>query len=107
MLVSIGWKATFTKSLIVLQGSLKSARTRVFDQPSRNESLVILLEPHPTVSLQELAASLIGNEIFVGWPHLTEGKVLSVMDEENVITADGIQIEKRLFNMKSKLVVEQ
>lgn len=75
--------------------------------PSRNESMVVLLEPHPPVTIKDTAATLLGKEIFVGWPHLSEGKVISVMDESTVISANGIQFDKKVFNLKSKTVVEQ
>lgn len=86
---------------------MKFARTRVFDQPSRNDSMVVLLEPHPSVTIQDVAASLLGKEIFVGWPHLSEGKVISVMDESTMISSNGMQSDKKIFNLKSKTVVDQ
>lgn len=79
----------------------------MFDQPSRNDSMVVLLEPHPPVTIQDISAVLLGKEIFVGWPHLSEGKVISIMDQSTSITSNGIQTDKKVFNLKSKTVVDQ
>ncbi|XP_037036647.1 5'-3' exoribonuclease 1 isoform X2 [Bradysia coprophila] len=87
-------------------GSRKFARTRVFDQPSRNESMIVQLEPHPPITIQDAAAMLLGKEIFVGWPHLSEGKVISVMDESTTISTNGCQSDKKVFNFKSKTVID-
>lgn len=86
---------------------MKNARTRVFDQPSRNESMIILLQPHQTVNIQDVAAALLGKEIFVGWPHLTEGKVISVMDQTTSISQHAMQTDQKVFNLKSRTVVDQ
>lgn len=89
------------------QGTRKFARTRVFDQPSRNESMIIELEPHPPITIQDAAITLLGKEIFVGWPHLSEAKVISVIDETTTLSANGCQSDKRIFNAKSKTVIDQ
>lgn len=86
---------------------MKFARTRVFDQPSRNESMVVLLEPHAPITIQDAAATLLGKELFVGWPHLSEGKVISVMDQSTSISSNGVQNDKKIFNLKSRTVVDQ
>lgn len=69
--------------------------------------MIILLEPHTPITIQDAAANLLGKEIFVGWPHLSEGKVISVMDESVTITSNGCTSDKKTFNLKSKTVAEQ
>lgn len=91
----------------ISQGSRKFARTRVFDQPSRNESMIVQLEPHPPITIQDAAAMLLGQEIFVGWPHLSEGKVMSVTDESTTLSTNGCQSDKKIFNFKAKTVTDQ
>lgn len=69
--------------------------------------MIVLLEPHPPVTIQDVAANLLGKEIFVGWPHLSEGKVISVIDESTSISSNGMQADKKVFNFKSKTVTDQ
>lgn len=69
--------------------------------------MIILLEPHPQINIQDAAAGLLGKEIFVGWPHLTEGKVISIMDQTTSISQHTIQADTKVFNLKSKTVVDQ
>lgn len=69
--------------------------------------MVILLEPHPPVNVQDLASAFLGKEIFVGWPHLTEGKVISIMDQTISISKDSVKTDNRVFAAKSKTVVDQ
>lgn len=72
--------------------TLQNGRVRVFDQPGRNDNMVIKIIPKeaeiPTI---ELAKNLIGMEIFINWPHLTEAKVIRVSDRNNSYSTEGIE----------------
>lgn len=61
-------------------GNLGFHSVNVFQQDSRNESMVVtLLEPAPRPKV-EAAKSLIGRKVHVGYPFLSEVKVIRVSD---------------------------
>ncbi|CAK1552844.1 unnamed protein product [Leptosia nina] len=62
---------------------VKKSKVKVFDQPSRNENMIVKLLPDEDTNppLQRLAEKLLGKVIWVGWPHLTRAKVVSVSNE--------------------------
>ncbi|XP_049866314.1 5'-3' exoribonuclease 1 isoform X2 [Pectinophora gossypiella] len=64
--------------------TLKKAKVRVFDRQSLNENMIVRLvyEPSPEPALEAVAAELLGRVIWVGWPHLTRAKVISVSNEK-------------------------
>ena len=62
-------------------GQLAFHQVSVFQQESRNESMVItLLDPGSRSSI-ELAKSKLGQRVYVGYPFLQEGLVIRVSDE--------------------------
>ncbi|XP_063890311.1 5'-3' exoribonuclease 1 isoform X1 [Helicoverpa armigera] len=66
------------------QTSFKKGKVKVFDQPSRNENMIveIIRDTEQQDSLEKVAQELLGRTIWVGWPHLTRAKVISVSDEK-------------------------
>uniref|UniRef100_A0A2A4JDB6 5'-3' exoribonuclease 1 n=1 Tax=Heliothis virescens TaxID=7102 RepID=A0A2A4JDB6_HELVI len=66
------------------QTSLKKGKVKVFDQPSRNDNMIveIIRDTEQQESLDQVAQDLLGRVIWVGWPHLTRAKVISVSDEK-------------------------
>lgn len=52
------------------QASLEKAKVRVFEQPSRNESMMITLQPCEYE--ENFIKNMIGRVVYVGWPHLIE-----------------------------------
>ncbi|OWR44090.1 5'-3' exoribonuclease 1 isoform 1 [Danaus plexippus plexippus] len=64
--------------------SIKKCKVKVFDQPSRNENMMLQIVPTATTdpALEELAAKILGQVVWVGWPHLTRAKVLSISNEK-------------------------
>ncbi|XP_053603077.1 5'-3' exoribonuclease 1 isoform X2 [Plodia interpunctella] len=63
--------------------TIKKCKVQVFDQPSRNENMMIQLIPEPYVNdpVETVAQELLGKVIWAGWPHLTKAKVISVSNE--------------------------
>ncbi len=62
-------------------GNLGFHGVNVFQQESRNESMVVtLLEPEPRTKV-EAAKSLLGRKVHVGYPFLSEAKVIRISDE--------------------------
>lgn len=67
-------------------------RVKVFHQPTRNESMIISIDETPLgVDIQTLAQLFLGQEIYVGWPHLREAKVFAVSDAKSKIEATGVE----------------
>ncbi|XP_052738346.1 5'-3' exoribonuclease 1 [Bicyclus anynana] len=64
--------------------SIKKVKVKVFDQPSRNESMIIELLPTDSTDppLELVAERLLGRVCWVGWPHLTRAKIISVSNEK-------------------------
>ncbi|CAG4976578.1 unnamed protein product [Colias eurytheme] len=63
---------------------LKKCKVKVFDQPSRNENMIVKILPEEDTNppIEEVANNLLGKVIWVGWPHLTRAKVVSVSNEK-------------------------
>jgi 5'-3' exoribonuclease 1 len=74
---------------------LKSENVKVFDQPSRGDNMIIVVEgfggeraEQKSVKVDQNPQNLIGKTVFVGWPHLTEAKVLRVADKDLTTNSD-------------------
>ncbi|KAM3961555.1 LOW QUALITY PROTEIN: 5'-3' exoribonuclease pacman [Aphomia sociella] len=65
------------------KSNLKKCKVKVFDQPSRNENMMIKLTPENPLeeSIEKVAQEYLGKVIWVGWPHLTRAKVIAVSNE--------------------------
>uniref|UniRef100_A0A060TFW6 5'-3' exoribonuclease 1 n=1 Tax=Blastobotrys adeninivorans TaxID=409370 RepID=A0A060TFW6_BLAAD len=61
---------------------LKKSAVHVFQQPSRNDSIILSLKNiFAGEGSLELAEKLLGNSVYIGWPFLTEAKVVAISDE--------------------------
>lgn len=92
-------------------GKIESAGIKVFDMASRNASVIISVTNESTdeerekkYDLAAIGASLVGKDIFVGWPHLTEAKVVSVSDAIAEFANGSLcrQSDQRRFDMQVK-----
>lgn len=62
--------------------SLGHHGVNVHGSESRNKSMVVHIQnPYENKKMEKLAADLIGNRVFIGWPFLQEAKVESVSDQ--------------------------
>ena len=62
-------------------GALGFHGVNVFQADSRNESMVITLTHSDAVTKADAARSMLGNKVHVGYPFLSEAKVIRVSDE--------------------------
>ena len=62
-------------------GALGFHGVNVFQQESRNESMVVTLLDSETRTNVENAKKQLGNKVHVGYPFLSEGKIIKVSDE--------------------------
>lgn len=60
--------------LIILQASLCKGKVAVFDQPSREDNMMLNIVNQGKPSPKEVAKHLLGESIYVAWPHLIEAK---------------------------------
>jgi hypothetical protein len=79
------------------RGHLEQAGVTVFQQASRNDTMVITLQNlYDGQKTENIAKEKIGKKVFVGWPYLREGKVLAVSDNlfryEYISVGDGTQL---------------
>lgn len=59
----------------------------MFDQNSRNETMVISVESKRKYNnIEEIADEYLNKEVFVSWPHLVPAKVVAVADKNYVIS---------------------
>ncbi|CAH1131010.1 unnamed protein product [Ceutorhynchus assimilis] len=58
-------------------GELKQARVKVFEQPSRFESMIVKIQ-HDKINPDDFPVELLGTSVFVGWPHLMEGRLYAI-----------------------------
>uniref|UniRef100_A0A336LMV3 5'-3' exoribonuclease 1 n=1 Tax=Culicoides sonorensis TaxID=179676 RepID=A0A336LMV3_CULSO len=82
------YKGFPTLKNLTYKGSTLKSRVKVFDQPSRNESMIISLKKSE-LSLKPteyLAQNFIGKTVYVGWPHLSEAKVIKVSNTYNIFS---------------------
>lgn len=61
-------------------------RVKVFHQPTRNESMIIRIdEIPPEMDIETLAKHFMDKEVYIGWPHLREAKVIAVSDSKTKV----------------------
>ena len=87
---------------------LKKENVKVFQQPSRGETMCLsLLDTRADATVDEVARLCLGKAVFVHWPHLAEAFVVAVCDgarrialrEKNAkppVNANADQVEQLL-----------
>lgn len=85
-----------TLQTIPFTASLQYNETLVFQQPSRQQSMVLEIEDiydENNLTLDELAKRYIGKIVYTKWPYLRESKLISIFNENSVFegkhTADN------------------
>lgn len=88
---------------------MRHERIKVFEQPSRNQSVVLLPKPRELEdTLEAVAAAYLGQVIYIGWPHLIKAKVESVATMEQIVDQSGVRAnDARRFEIDVKALEEQ
>lgn len=90
-------------------GRLRNNRVKVFDQPSRNENMI--LKPVMREDYNEVitvAQELLDQVVFIGWPHLTKAKVFAISNRSQRIDVNGVQLsDERTFDLHVRAIKEQ
>lgn len=87
---------------------------RVFEQPSRNESMVVKIQNNFVTDdtlneLEKIANEFLNETVFIGWPHLTEGKVVKISTREKCCdnTKSIVNNDADVFDLEVKGIVKQ
>ncbi|XP_026681598.1 5'-3' exoribonuclease 1 isoform X1 [Diaphorina citri] len=67
---------------------IENAKVKVFQQPSRNESIIIVQDKVQVPSLKQVADQILGKTIFINYPHLIEIRVQAVATKDSRISFD-------------------
>lgn len=76
---------------------------RVFDQPSRNENMIIklLFDKKHDEDLPAIVKNYLGKEVFVSWPHLSEARIIQISTASRIWfekgSPEGIENDPRRF----------
>ncbi|XP_049529328.1 5'-3' exoribonuclease 1 [Anopheles darlingi] len=91
-------------------GKLKEMRVKVFNFPSKNDSMVVCLDevPKEQPDTATLARELLDKIVYVSWPHLMEAKVDSVSDKHQLLKRinEAEKVDERMFNIWCKSIAE-
>uniref|UniRef100_A0A2M4B8M8 Putative 5'-3' exonuclease hke1/rat1 n=1 Tax=Anopheles marajoara TaxID=58244 RepID=A0A2M4B8M8_9DIPT len=91
-------------------GKLKEMRVKVFNFPSKNDSMVVCLDdaPKERPDTATLARELLDKIVYVSWPHLMEAKVDSVSDKNQLFKRanEAEKVDERMFNIWCKSITE-
>uniref|UniRef100_A0AAG5CS45 Uncharacterized protein n=1 Tax=Anopheles atroparvus TaxID=41427 RepID=A0AAG5CS45_ANOAO len=90
-------------------GVLKEARVKIFNFPSKNDSMVIHVDQPTPPDTAALAKRLLGKIVYVSWPHLLEAKVVRVADNKSTYEPNATepkQTDERSFTMSTKSIIE-
>lgn len=70
---------------------LKAAKVKVFEEASRNPSMVLILQEQQKAAMvaKDLAAKILGQEVWVYWPHMVEALVDQVWTKDTRFRLDG------------------
>ncbi|XP_037926707.1 5'-3' exoribonuclease 1 isoform X1 [Hermetia illucens] len=96
-----------TMKYLSYTGELQKARVKVFEQPSRNDTMILFPEIKSFDGLDAIASKYLDKIVYVGWPHLVKSKVTAIITPEFKATANGIEeIQSRIFHLHLKHVEE-
>lgn len=90
-------------------GELKELRVKIFNFPSKNESMVVVVDPPASPpDTAVLAQKLIGRTVHVSWPHLMEAIVVRVADRQKTYerNSEPEQTVERSFSMWCRTISE-
>uniref|UniRef100_A0AAR5PUV6 5'-3' exoribonuclease 1 n=1 Tax=Dendroctonus ponderosae TaxID=77166 RepID=A0AAR5PUV6_DENPD len=94
---------------------LKKSRVKVFEQPSRYESMIIQVLQDEEKNQEEIPVELLGANVFVGWPHLVEGRIVSISNAKTRYVSMGTanqyntedQKDASMFRNESAGIIER
>ena len=93
----------------------KAEGVKVFEQTSRGVNAMLVLEDQGHPVLDEVANQLLGQEIWVSWPHMVEAKVVGVLDVRTKFAlkseADDVHVKEesdaKEFRLQAKGIADR
>lgn len=67
---------------------LKNEKVKVFQMLSQKENMMLTIKSNKETDLKKIAEQIVGQIIYVGWPHLREAFVVAVSDGKHQILYD-------------------
>ena len=93
---------------------LRTGGVKVFEQASRGPNMMLLLEDQGRPDINEVANQLLGQEIWVSWPHMVEAKVVAVADghvkistKKNDHSIEKEESSRQVFNEQVKVIADK
>ena len=85
------------------RSDLKAIGVRVFEQASRGANMTLVLSDQGRPDIAAVAQELLGQEIWVGWPHMVEAKVTKISDKDGtyVLSDKGTMVREPEDSRKS------
>ncbi|CAH2012828.1 unnamed protein product [Acanthoscelides obtectus] len=71
------------------KGELRKAKVKVFEQPSRSENMIITIIPDDDLIGDYIPVDLLGSNVFVGWPHMVEARVVAISNSRRKYVSRG------------------
>eukprot|EP00891_Asterochloris_glomerata_P000604 jgi/Astpho2/604/Aster-x0942 len=95
--VGAGGPAGFpTLKTLALDSAVRMAGVEVFGQPSKKESLILLVKDKLSrhlesgeITAKEVAAGILGERCWIKWPYLQEAVVVAVSDGKQTVDKEG------------------
>lgn len=87
------------------KGCLKKAKVQVFDQASRGENMILTILNVCSFSLKEAADHYLGKNVYCGWPHMSEARVIGVADGSkryNLLASGKVALENLSNNLSDQ-----
>ncbi|XP_072396590.1 5'-3' exoribonuclease 1 isoform X2 [Diabrotica undecimpunctata] len=82
------------------RGEVQKAHVKVFEQPSRNESMIIHVIPNSKFIGDMIPVDLLGTSVFIAWPHLIEAKVVAISNLNKKFISMGGPNQYNTINLK-------
>lgn len=90
---------------LVFEDSLEFNETRVFQFPSKDQSVVLKVADiscNDNLTIEDFAKRYLNTVVFTRWPYVRESKVISISDGSATYSRDGNTIKKDELDHKAK-----
>ncbi|XP_054270080.1 5'-3' exoribonuclease 1 isoform X2 [Macrosteles quadrilineatus] len=87
---------------IPFTAKLKKAKVKVFESPSQGDNMILHITPEEPPDVADVASQLLGNNIYVNWPHMFEAKVVAVASSKTryILKPEDNSIQSEEMNTK-------
>jgi 5'-3' exoribonuclease 1 len=87
------------------KSELRRQAVQVFDQPSRDDNMIIKVENYSSdMRLEELGQRFLNKNVYVGWPHLMEARVVRITDEKHSFNGKMESTDPQRWRMETQQI---